>query len=97
MFLAHASARGDDALDRKSARMQRDYEVAVMMTAALRSTLAHMKLHRLLDEVYSPFHTDASHPACRARISPRTRATTIRRPGDSPQLSGTLPDRRRHG
>lgn len=36
------STRGDDALDRKRARMQRDYEVAAMMTAALRSTLAHM-------------------------------------------------------
>jgi hypothetical protein len=45
--------------------MQRDYEVAAMMAAALRSTLAHMKLHRPLDEVYSPFHTDASHPASR--------------------------------
>jgi hypothetical protein len=45
--------------------MQRDYEVAAIMAAALRSTLAHMKLHRPLDEVYSPFHTDASHPASR--------------------------------
>jgi hypothetical protein len=45
--------------------MQRDYEVAAMRAAALRSTLAHMKLHRPLDEVYSPFHTDASHPASR--------------------------------
>ena len=38
------ATRGEDALDRKSALMQRDYEVAAMMTAALRSTLAHMKL-----------------------------------------------------
>jgi hypothetical protein len=26
------STRGDDSLDRKSARMQRDYEIAAMMT-----------------------------------------------------------------
>jgi hypothetical protein len=41
------STRNDDALDRKSARMQRDYESAAMMTAALRSTPAHMKLNRI--------------------------------------------------
>lgn len=44
--------RAQDALDRKSARMQRDYEIAAMMTASLRSTLAHMKLHRPLSEVF---------------------------------------------
>ena len=44
--------RGDDALDRKSARMQRDYEVAAMMTAALRSALAHIELHRPVSEVF---------------------------------------------
>ena len=32
--------------------MQRDYEIAAMMTAALRSTLAHMKLHRPRSEVF---------------------------------------------
>jgi hypothetical protein len=46
------ATRGDYALDRKSARMQRDYEIAAMMTASLRSTLAHMKLHRPLSEVF---------------------------------------------
>jgi len=46
---------------------------------------------------YTQLKYDPSHPACRARISPRTRATTIRRPGDSPQLRGTLPARMRHG
>jgi hypothetical protein len=50
--------RNDDALDRKSARMQRDYEVAAMMTAALRSTLAHMKLGRPVSEVHSPLYED---------------------------------------
>ena len=40
------STRGDAALDRKSARMQRDYEVAAMTTTALRSTPTHMELHR---------------------------------------------------
>jgi hypothetical protein len=44
--------RSKDALDRKSARMQRDYEIAAMMTASLRSTLAHMKLHRPMGEVF---------------------------------------------
>jgi hypothetical protein len=52
--------RSDDALDRKSARMQRDYEIAAMMTAALRSTLTHMKLHRPLSEVF------ANHSYCDA-------------------------------
>ena len=47
------STRGDDALDRKSARMQRDYEIAAMMTASLRSTLAHMKLGRPISEVFA--------------------------------------------
>ncbi len=46
------STRSDDALDRKSARMQRDYEIAAMMMASLRSTLAQMKLHRPLSEVF---------------------------------------------
>jgi len=41
----------DDAPDRKRPA-QRDYEVAVMMTAALRSTLAHMKLGRPVSEVF---------------------------------------------
>ena len=40
------------------ARMQRDYEVAAMMTAALRSTLAHMKLGRPVIEVRSPLYED---------------------------------------
>ena len=54
----HPLNRNDDALDRKSARMQRDYEVAAMMTAALRSTLAHMKLGRPVIEVRSPLYED---------------------------------------
>jgi hypothetical protein len=54
----HPLNRNDDALDRKSARMQRDYEVAAMMTAALRSTLAHMKLGRPVSEVRSPLYED---------------------------------------
>ncbi len=45
--------RGQDALDRKSARMQRDYEIAAMMTATLRSTLAHLRLHRPIGEAFS--------------------------------------------
>jgi hypothetical protein len=58
------STRGDDALDRKSARMQRDYEIAAMMTAALRSTLAHMKLHRPISEVFSNYaYCDADQAA----------------------------------
>ena len=40
------------------ARMQRDYEVAAMMTAALRSTLGHMKLVRPVSEVRSPLPED---------------------------------------
>jgi hypothetical protein len=32
--------------------MQRDYEIAAMMTASLRSTLAHMQLHRPMSEVF---------------------------------------------
>jgi hypothetical protein len=44
--------RGDSALDRKAARMRRDYEVAAVMTAALRSTIIHLKLHRSLAKVY---------------------------------------------
>lgn len=65
------STRSDDALDRKSARMQRDYEIAAMMTASLRSTLAHMKLHRPLSEVFgnhaycdavSAMHSDPKDP-----------------------------------
>jgi hypothetical protein len=47
------STRTADVLDRKTARMQRDYEIAAMMTASLRSTLAHMKLHRPLTEVFA--------------------------------------------
>src|ERR1017187_11020091 len=54
------STRGDDALDRKSARMQRDYEIAAMMTASLRSALAHIKLNRPLSEVFDHHgHCDA--------------------------------------
>jgi hypothetical protein len=49
------STRGDDALDRKSARMQRDYEIASKMTAALRSTLAHMWLRRPISDGCSPY------------------------------------------
>lgn len=40
---------GNDALDRKASRMQRDYEVAAMMTSSLRYTLASLKLRRPLD------------------------------------------------
>src|ERR1035441_361499 len=60
------STRGDDALDRKSARMQRDYEIAAMMTASLRSTLAHVKLHRPLSEVFD------HHAHCDARSAMRS-------------------------
>jgi hypothetical protein len=65
------ATRSNDALDRKSARMQRDYEIAAMMTASLRSTLAHMKLHRPMSEVFdhhaycdadSAMHTDPKDP-----------------------------------
>lgn len=37
------SKRSDDALDRKGARMYRDYETAALMTAALRSAIVHIK------------------------------------------------------
>jgi hypothetical protein len=55
------STRGDDAIDRKSARIQRDYEIAAMMTAALRASLAHMKQHRPISEMYRPHHGDSHH------------------------------------
>jgi hypothetical protein len=35
--------------------MQRDYEIAVMMTTALRSSQAHMKLYRQIREVFDHF------------------------------------------
>lgn len=44
--------------------MQRDCEIAAMMTAALRSTLAHMKLHRPLSEVFDHYgYCDADYAA----------------------------------
>src|SRR5260370_37499904 len=52
------STRADIALDRKSARMRIDYEVAAQMTAALRSTLVHMRLRRPMSEVYGPNLTE---------------------------------------
>jgi hypothetical protein len=51
--------RWNDALDRKSSRMQRDYEIGAMMTAALRHTLANLKLHRPPD-VRPQSYCDAS-------------------------------------
>jgi hypothetical protein len=40
--------------------MQRDYEIAAMMTASLRSALAHIKLNRPLSEVFDHHgHCDA--------------------------------------
>lgn len=46
--------RGDSALDRKAARMRRDYEIAAVMTAALRSAIIHLKLHRSVKSIYGP-------------------------------------------
>jgi len=45
-------------LDRKSARMRRDYETAAIMVAALRSTLAHLKAHQSVAGIYGPDATD---------------------------------------
>jgi hypothetical protein len=55
--------RGEDALDRKSARMQRDYEIAAMMTAALRSTLAHLWLRRPVSEIVHPHWIAEGQPS----------------------------------
>jgi len=45
-------------LDRKSARMRRDYETAAIMVSALRGTLAHLKLHQTTAGMYGPDATD---------------------------------------
>ena len=81
------SARGDDAAIRKSARMQRDYEIAAMMTASLRSTLAHMELHRPISEVFdhhaycdadAAMHSDPHDPRYGIRSMLAYRATLLR-------------------
>lgn len=46
--------RPDTILDRKSARMHRDFETAAIMIAALRSALAHLKAGQSLASEYGP-------------------------------------------
>jgi hypothetical protein len=48
------SERPDTILDRKSARMHRDFETAAIMVAALRSALAHLKAGQDLRSEYGP-------------------------------------------
>ncbi len=48
------SERNETILDRKSARMHRDFETAAIMVAALRSALAHLKAGQTLASEYGP-------------------------------------------
>jgi len=48
------SERPDTILDRKSARMHRDFETGAIMIAALRSALAHLKAGQSLTSEYGP-------------------------------------------
>jgi hypothetical protein len=59
----------DRAFDAKSGRMRRDYEIAALETAALRSALAHAKLHRpmaLPPDNPEDFFNEPGHNFCNA-------------------------------
>ncbi len=70
--------RGRVALDRKAARMRRDYEAAAQMSAALRATIVTLKLHRPISSIRTVSDkntgTDPNQTFCNAVVDPHDRA-----------------------